>query len=103
VFSGIGLAYQSSKNNAQQAKILQTIIGVETMKDAIEKDTLKKPTERELEILLRVANGNTSAQTALELNISVKTVETHKKNLQRKFDALNGCHLVYKMAKAGII
>lgn len=68
-----------------------------------EKHVIKKPTERELEVLMNVANGVTTAQIAKKLNISVKTVETHRKNIQLKFDALNACHLVYRACKENII
>jgi DNA-binding CsgD family transcriptional regulator len=47
-----------------------------------------------------MASGLTSAQTGLQLGISIKTVETHRKNLQRKYHALNACQLVYLAAKA---
>ncbi len=62
-----------------------------------------EPTQRELEVLKLVAIGSTSTQIAVSLGISIKTVETHRKNMQRKFDALNACHLIYKTAKANII
>jgi DNA-binding CsgD family transcriptional regulator len=58
---------------------------------------------REAEVLRWIADGFTSAQIAYTLKISVKTVETHRKNLQHKFSAVNACQLVYKAAKANII
>lgn len=64
---------------------------------------LTEPTQKELEVLKLLATGSTSKQIADSLGISIKTVETHRKNMQRKFDAINGCHLVYKAAKANII
>lgn len=61
------------------------------------------PTQREKEILMCMATGLTSVQTGHRLGISTKTVETHRKNLQRKFNAINACQLVYLATKAGHI
>jgi DNA-binding CsgD family transcriptional regulator len=58
---------------------------------------------REVEVLKCIADGFTSSQIAYTLKISVKTVETHRKNLQHKFTAINACQLVYKAAKRNII
>jgi DNA-binding CsgD family transcriptional regulator len=58
---------------------------------------------RETEVLKCIADGFTSSQIAYTLKIGVKTVETHRKNLQHKFNAVNACQLVYKAAKANII
>ena len=40
--------------------------------------------ERELEVLRRVALGNTNAEIATELYVSVRTVETHRAHVQQK-------------------
>lgn len=50
-----------------------------------------------------MTEGNTSLQIGHKLSISLKTVETHRKNLLTKFNALNAVHLVYLAAKANII
>ena len=41
-------------------------------------------TAREREVLVRVARGCTNKETAAELGISVRTVETHRDNLMKK-------------------
>lgn len=41
-------------------------------------------TPREREVLLRIAQGGTSAGIALELDVDVRTVERHRANLMRK-------------------
>lgn len=41
-------------------------------------------TAREREVLVRVARGRTNKETAAELGISVRTVETHRDNLMKK-------------------
>ncbi|KLN59495.1 LuxR family transcriptional regulator [Kiloniella spongiae] len=43
-------------------------------------------TTREQTILLLLAEGKSNKHVALELDISVRTVETHRKNIKRKLD-----------------
>jgi len=61
-------------------------------KDASQDD--KGLTPREQEILRRVASGETSRQIALDLNISVKTVEWHRGNLMSKLNVRSVAELV---------
>ena len=60
-------------------------------------------TERELEVLRRLAAGKTTKQIACELNIAFKTVSTHRTNLMEKFEAPNVAMLVSKAIRAGYI
>jgi DNA-binding NarL/FixJ family response regulator len=55
---------------------------------------LPKITKREKQILQSIAEGNTSAQIAEKLFISLITVETHRRNLLQKFKAKNMIELV---------
>lgn len=48
------------------------------------KDTREQLTSREQDILLHVAAGKSNKQLAYDLDISVRTVETHRKNIKRK-------------------
>ncbi|MEJ7779893.1 MAG: helix-turn-helix transcriptional regulator [Daejeonella sp.] len=41
---------------------------------------------RECEVLKKLALGNSSAETAEELFISLSTVDTHRKNIRRKLE-----------------
>lgn len=41
-------------------------------------------TERERQVLMRLANGSSTKQIAWELHIAIKTVEFHKANITRK-------------------
>lgn len=60
------------------------------------KDSFEIPrlTKREQQILKAIANGHTSAQIAETLFISIITVETHRRNLLKKFCAKNMIELV---------
>jgi DNA-binding NarL/FixJ family response regulator len=49
---------------------------------------------RELEILRLVAAGRTSAEIARSLNISTKTIDTHRSNMYRKLSLRNSVDLV---------
>jgi len=63
----------------------------------------KKITQRQNEILRLVANGKTTSEISSLLNISVKTVETHRKNLIRKFGVSNAVQLIYLLAKEKLL
>jgi DNA-binding NarL/FixJ family response regulator len=51
-------------------------------------------TPREKEVLKMLAEGNSVKEVAIQLNLSVKTVEAHKFNLMRKLDIHNKAQLV---------
>jgi DNA-binding NarL/FixJ family response regulator len=51
-------------------------------------------TKRENQILIEIANGKSLKQIADELFISIKTVETHKLNIQEKLGFSNTAQLV---------
>lgn len=48
-----------------------------------------KLSERELEVLTMISRGMSSRQIAETLNLSLETVNTHRKNILRKTDAPN--------------
>jgi DNA-binding NarL/FixJ family response regulator len=52
------------------------------------------PTARELEIIREIAKGNNTKQIADVLSISHHTVETHRKNLLRKYNLQTSTELV---------
>lgn len=60
-------------------------------------------TNREKEILKLVANGLSNKLIADELNISSRTVETHRTNLLRKFDVYNTAELVKKASELDLL
>lgn len=52
------------------------------------------PTERELEILRLVANGQTNHEIGQRLHIAEETVKTHVQHLLRRLNARNRAHAV---------
>jgi DNA-binding NarL/FixJ family response regulator len=66
-------------------------------------ETFKRLTPRQREVLKLVAEGNTTKQIALVLNISVKTVETHRMLLTDRLDIHHTAGLVRYAIKAGLV
>jgi len=60
-------------------------------------------TPREKEILALVVGGKTSAQIALELSLSLKTVEWHRSNLMNKLGVHNIADLVRHALQDGLV
>jgi DNA-binding NarL/FixJ family response regulator len=65
--------------------------------------TTETLTERELEVLRLVAEGMTNRQIALKLNISIKTVQSHRANLMEKLDLHDRTELVRYAIRRGLI
>jgi DNA-binding NarL/FixJ family response regulator len=60
-------------------------------------------TEREIEVLRRVAAGKSNKLIAAELNICEGTVKTHMKSILAKLDASDRTHAVMIALKRGIL
>ncbi|MHC5210635.1 MAG: response regulator [Planctomycetota bacterium] len=57
---------------------------------------------REREVLQLVAEGMTSAETAAKMNISVKTVETHRRNIAQKLGLRGTAELTKYAIREGL-
>ena len=66
-------------------------------------ETLKGLTPRQREVLKLIAEGKSTKEIALILNISVKTVETHRMLLSERLDIHDTVGLVRYAIKAGLI
>lgn len=66
-------------------------------------DPAARLTDREREVLLCVANGQTSREIARDLGISVKTVQTHRENIMEKLSLRNISQLVRFAIRCGLI
>lgn len=60
-------------------------------------------TEREIGIVRMITNGLTSKAIALELGISVKTVEVHRSNVFRKFNVKNVAEMIRRAREKGLV
>lgn len=59
-------------------------------------------TAREREVLQLLAEGNSTAQMAEHLHLSVKTIETHRQNLMEKLDIRNIADLTKYAIREGL-
>jgi DNA-binding NarL/FixJ family response regulator len=66
-------------------------------------ETFARLTARQRQVLKLIADGNSTKQIALVLNISVKTVETHRMLLTDRLDIHDTAGLVRYAIKAGLI
>ena len=69
----------------------------------VEKRESQILTLRESEVLILIASGLTNKQIAHKLFISVKTVETHRKNIMQKLDVHTIADLVKYTIKTGLL
>lgn len=69
-------------------------------KDGAEREAL---TEREQTILLKLAQGRTNKDVAQALDISVRTVETHRKNIKRKLGISSTAGLTRYALEHGVL
>jgi len=60
-------------------------------------------TRRELDVLRLIARGYSNRQTATQLKISVRTVESHRANLMAKLDLHSRVELVRYAAEHGLL
>jgi DNA-binding NarL/FixJ family response regulator len=58
---------------------------------------------RELEILCKIASGKTPAQIAEELHLSIKTIGTYRARTLRKMNMKNTAELIRYAIKNGLV
>ena len=76
---------------------------IEYGKGASKRDLLKTLSPRQREVLCLIAEGNTTKQIAQVLEISVKTVETHRAQLMERLDIHDVAGLVRYAIIVGLI
>jgi DNA-binding CsgD family transcriptional regulator len=79
------------------------IIQKNTQKDDKGQEICCNISQREIEVLKLIANGNSSKIIGQKLNISENTVVTHRKHLKQKFKVKNTAELIKEAVKAKII
>ena len=70
---------------------------------AAESCSLRKLTPRQTQVLRLIAEGKTTKQVALDLNISVKTVESHRTQLMDRLEIHDLARLVRFAFKVGLV
>jgi len=79
--------------------IIDAVIAGKSMDDNLD----ERLSDRELEILKLVAEGNTSADIAEKLEISKRTAETHRMNIMRKLGINSQLEIVRLAFRNGLI
>jgi len=80
--------------------VLYGYLNLEQKKERFSKDCL---TPREREVVQLVAEGKTSKEVAVTLDLSVKTAETHRTNIMRKLDLHSVADLTLYAVRNGIV
>ncbi|MEQ9465907.1 MAG: response regulator transcription factor [Ekhidna sp.] len=70
---------------------------------AIEGESHKKLSDREMEVLTLVSEGLTTKEIAEQLFVSARTVETHRVNMMKKLKVQNTAELIKKAAHLNLI
>lgn len=88
-------------------KILESIQQASINVDDIDFDSFScEPislSERELEIITLIAEGNTNAQVADLLHLSTHTINTHRKNIMQKLGVKNTAGIVMYAVKTNLV
>lgn len=71
--------------------------------EPVSKPSSEALTSREREVIQLLAEGKTSKEVAVALNLSVKTAETHRTNLMRKLDLHSIADLTRYAVRNGIV
>jgi DNA-binding NarL/FixJ family response regulator len=80
-------------SEAMSARILDSLSG------APSSSSLAALTDREFEVFNLIGRGLEPQQIADSLNLSIKTVDTHRASIRRKLDLKNGTELIHRAAK----
>jgi DNA-binding NarL/FixJ family response regulator len=79
----------------------------ERLADGLGKDSDKPPhellSERELQVFLRLAKGETVGHMADSLSLSIKTISTYRTRVMEKMDLASNSDLTYYALKNGLI
>jgi DNA-binding NarL/FixJ family response regulator len=89
-----GRSYYSPQVQRQLADLLRKPVTASPLADL---------TERELEVLKRIAEGLSTKEIAARFDISARTVETHRANLMRKLGLRSAAQLVRLAIREGLV
>jgi DNA-binding NarL/FixJ family response regulator len=75
----------------------------EGLSDASDKPVHEQLSERELQVFLRLARGETIGHMADSMSLSVKTVSTYRTRVMEKMQLASNSDLTYYAMKTGLI
>lgn len=111
----MGYVLKNADRNVLREAIETVYVGVQYISPSLKNELLQYKlhaeqesdnlmlTRREKEVLQLIAKGFSSKEIAAKLNLSMRTVENHRKHLLGKFDARNMIALVRKSLDMGLI
>ncbi len=82
------------KGNRYVCEEIRNIISEQLNESAGDEPDVRSLTEREIQIIHLIKGGNSSKEIALQLDISLKTVEVHRHNILKKLRLRNSAALV---------
>ena len=83
------------------AQVAESLLNPETAESPSPHQLSIRP--RETEILTLIARGQSAKEIARDLDISVRTAETHRQNIRRKLGAKNSAELTLIAVKNGLV
>jgi len=95
------VAFSDEKNSRELSRIVPDLRALAAPNERQTRTSVL--TSREQEVMRLLAEGRTVREVAVELSLSVKTVEAHKLNLMRKLDIHNRASLVEYATQQGWI
>ena len=86
------LAGQTAISEPHRSNLLQKFMNPRHKKS--HGNILESLTDREMEIFMLMGKGNTTGQIAMVLNLSVKTIGTHREHIKAKLNLKNAAELL---------
>lgn len=83
-------------------RVASVVVDSYVRKPAEGKDTIARLTPREREVLQLTAEGHSTKEIAFSLNVSVKTIETHRRNIMEKLDIHSVAELTKYAVRLGL-
>jgi len=90
----INAILQVQQGNKYICDEIKSIISDQMLDEKEPSSNINTLTEREIQIVNLIKEGNSSKEIALDLNISLKTVEVHRHNVLKKLKLKNSASLV---------
>jgi len=97
------LAIKTVANGERHISSSATEMPVDCVRCRAGNETFERLTPRQRDVLKLIAQGNSTKQIALLLQISVKTVETHRTLLTERLNIHHTAGLVHYAIKAGLV
>ncbi len=99
LFSGIKASLND--NFFLSSELLDSMVELTIKQNKIE--AIHSITKREHEVIGHIANGLTSQNIAKQIQVSVKTIESHRRNIFKKLNVKNSAELIKIALEQGII